>query len=103
VSYTHEQRVNNAKKLLRAEGYVVIPRERHVVLTVDRAVSVDLLEMLKDDKGFLEHCFDAVGSQIGREMARRGAITKEDLGRDGSPWAIQRWRYQAGIILPKDK
>lgn len=98
-----EREEARAKQLLFDLGYVVIPRERHRILTVDRAVSVDLLKALSAENldSFHKHCADSVGREIGSELMRVGAITKEDLGRDRRPYSIQRWRYQAGVIIPR--
>lgn len=96
--------VAHAKQILRDAGYVVIPRERHVILTVDKEVSSDLLAMLKHESqlsAFQASCERSVGEQMGIEMMLKGAITKDNLGRDGHPYARERWRYQAGVILPK--
>lgn len=90
------------KRALEQEGYVVIPRERHVVLTVEKAISGGLLEAMGPEEAprFREYCDRQISYEMGHALRKHGAITKEDLGRDPDMYAY-RWRYQAGIILPK--
>lgn len=91
------------KRALEQEGYVVIPKERHVVLTVEKAISASLLEMMdgqEEADRFRAYCDHQIAYEMGHAMREHGAITKEDLGRD-SAMAAYRWRYRAGVILPK--
>jgi hypothetical protein len=90
--------VRHAKQILRDAGYVVIPRERHVVLTVGRSHDRWSFEQLRDNEGYLRYESGNVASQFGIEMLRKGAIYTEDLGLVEDRYE-RRWT--AGIILPK--
>lgn len=97
--------IEHAKQVLRDNGYVVIPRERHVVLTVQRSISWYEVEHLKKDvegwKRLNEHIDYGVAREIGYAMLDKKAIVKTDLGwRDSYTRLATEW--QAGIILPKE-
>jgi hypothetical protein len=94
--------VRHAKQILRDAGYVVIPRERHVVLTVNRTINADVIEMLKgspDVASFQRYCDSSVGAEMGHMLMEK-AVVKTDDGYDSFMHAYKR-RYQAGIILPQ--
>jgi hypothetical protein len=89
---------------LRDNGYVVIPKERHVVLTVQRSLGwMDYDHLSKDAEGwkrFNQYIDERVAREIGTAMLHKNAITKTELG-----WREHYTRlateYQAGIILPE--
>jgi hypothetical protein len=96
--------IEHALQVLRDNGYVVIPRERHVVLTVRRSISWWELERMQGSeelKRFNEYIDGRVARDIGYEMLRKGAITKTDLGFDNLRTRHET-EWQAGIILPKE-
>lgn len=102
MTYTHEQ-LEHFAEVLRDRDYVVIPRERHRVLTVEKAVSTGLLENLSDDfdaKNFEAYMDSCAARSMSHELMKIGAVTKDALGPDPDK-RIYRWRYQAGVILPK--
>lgn len=94
-----------AKTLLRANGYVVIQKERHVVFTVDRALSLlDYEHMRIDEEGwkrFNEHMDGNAAHQIGVELLNQGFITKDDIGWDASR-TRHGTRYQRAAIKPRE-
>lgn len=102
LDHARKQWIATAIRTLENYGYVVVPKDRHVVLTVDKAVSGGLLEQMsaEDAKGLQERMGNAVAHEIGYGLRDLGAITKEDLGPDPD-MRIYRWRYQARVILPK--
>lgn len=95
-----QQWIDEAIRVLRDNDYVVIPRERHRVLTVEKAVSTGLLENLTETDSFQDHLDGVAAREIGYGLKDLGAITKEAFGPDPD-YRIYRWRYQAGAILPK--
>lgn len=95
--------LERAKHVCEKHGYVVIPRERHRVLTVEQAASASLLEMLQGPEeaaSFRKHMDDAAARAIGPGLQDIKAITKEAFGPDPDQ-RIYRWRYRVGVILPK--
>jgi hypothetical protein len=94
--------VDHAKQILRDAGYVVIPRDRHGVVRVERAMSVHLIEGMKEAaerKRLLEYEEGVAAQQIGRELMLTRAITRTDIGYDWGMHAYRR-RWEASVILP---
>lgn len=89
---------------LRQHGYVVIPRDRHLVFSVNRSVSwLELSHIEKDPenlKRFNEHMDSYSAREIGIAMMEAGAITKEDKGYDKTVTRHDTL-YRAGVILPR--
>lgn len=92
--------IEEAKKLLRASGYSVIPDWRLGTLTVNRSVSWLVLEQMKgaeEAKRFTEHMDANAAREIGYEMQRQGLIQKTDMGYGV---ACHNTKYEAAIIRP---
>lgn len=97
-----EREEKRAKQLLFDLGYVVIPRERHRVLTVDRRVSAWVIENLRDKEqleSYRRFEEDTAARALGHELMKK-AVLKEDLGYDSYDNSYRR-RWSAGVIIPR--
>lgn len=108
--------IEEAKALLRKNGYVVVPRDRHKVLTVcqsidwmfwDHLQSCDAKAALTGEpRGnselgrFTEHVDYGAARQFGCELKDMGAIVKTDDGWDKLV-TRRMWRYELGVIMPR--
>jgi hypothetical protein len=90
-----------AKRLLRANDYVVVPRDRYLRLGGDKSVSRLMLEHLGPEElpRFAEYSDANVARAMGQEMLRKGAITKTEM--PDAEWHHRVWRYEAAVILPR--
>ncbi|MGY3589349.1 hypothetical protein [Bradyrhizobium sp. USDA 4350] len=97
--------VEHAKRILKDRGYVVIPRERHVVLTVHRSLSwLEHEHLSKDAEGwkrFQEHMDGYAARQMGIELSKAGFIVKNDRGWQQS-YTRHLTEYQMAAIKPRD-
>jgi hypothetical protein len=91
--------VRHAKQILRDAGYMVIPRERHVVLKVDRSIDRFLVEQAYDTKSFLQYEEGVVAQALGRELMEK-AVRRTDRGLSADKHRYER-RWETEVILPK--
>lgn len=87
-----------AKQHLRDNGYVVIPRERHVVLTTQTILQREVPE------SYVEHVFDTMARRLGATIVEEGACIKEDETFDDPVTGKERvLRLVVGVIKTKPR
>lgn len=87
---------------LKAEGYVVIPKERHVILTSSACIDRYLVERMQPEEAqrynnFIKHRHSR---EIGWEILDKGYGLSVDHGLDPHMDGY-RTTYSVGLILPK--
>lgn len=96
----YQDALEQAKRLLRNNGYVVIPDDRRLILTVSRASSKALVETMSPEllPKYLFHCDQTAAFQLGKGLQDSKAIIKKDKG-------LHDWGYHTehsvGVILPR--
>lgn len=92
--------IEQAKRILRNEGYVVIPRDRRLVLTVSRAISQLMVDKMAPEqrKCMHEHCDRSAAHALSQGLQDSKAILKQDKGLHDYGYLTE---YSIGVILPR--
>jgi hypothetical protein len=94
--------VRHAKQILRDAGYVVIPRERHVVLTQQWVMPPEYT--VENPEQFVEYKLRTMASAIGRHALEAGlCITEDKTLLDPITGRKRFLSVDAGFIKPRDE
>lgn len=95
-------RIEGAKRVLRDNGYVVIPKDRRVVCTVSEAGDPALKDLMQKDayESYQEHCAYVAARRIGMAAFDEGCVVKDERVGDGPCGLVTR--YRLGIIKPRE-
>jgi hypothetical protein len=95
--------VRHAKQILRDAGYVVIPRERHVVLTQAYRMSKYEMEYSKFNAEAIRDCANhTMLRAIGPKLHKDGLLIKT-VREEKWPEPIYEMRMQVAVIKPRDE
>lgn len=93
--------IDEAKLLLRSEGYVVIPRERHRLLQTHTIIRPDY--MPQPPESYLDYIWRTMASKIGHSIVDEGACIKHDATVSDPVTGTERvLRLGVAVVMPRE-